>query len=256
MTVRLAAFLLTALHAGFAFASTERQLARIILAVDDSPAFAAAKGAGDPQAQAQLDAALRFYESFQDEKTFNALRALLARHPPASIASKAHVYLGLVLFNGNRSEEARQEFRRAMLADPAVELPFGASPKSRLAFGEARRDLAREVESSQLTAPEKTPGAAPAAATNRSGPGVSSETPSGRSHWLTWTVGGLGVVAGAVAVYGGVEVLTYNSLVTNARSGSPSASQVDGTNASFWRVGWIVAAAVGAASLTSAVLVW
>jgi tetratricopeptide (TPR) repeat protein len=233
-----------------------RQLAWAALTPAEPAAFALAKGAAAPQGEAELERALKYYESFQDEKTLAALRELLARHPSAAVAAKAHLYLGLVLFNGSRSEEAREEFKQAMLADAAVELPFNTSPKARLAFGEARRELAREVEASPEVAPSDALAAAPAAATSASTLEVSSEAPPRRSHWLTWTLGGLGVAAGAVAVYGGIEVLNYNSLANRSKTPGLDASQFDSTNGDFWRVGWIVAAAVGAAGLTAAVLVW
>ncbi len=216
-----------------------------------------AKGEERSQREEELQRALKLFESFQDEKASAALRELLTRRPPAAVVSKAHLYLGLILFNGNKSEEARDEFKLAMRADPAIELPLGLSPKTRLAFDEARQELSREVSA----APEPArPPPAPSAATSLT-PGVvvqATEAPRRRSHWLTWTLGALGVAAGAVAVYGGVELLNYGSMVKSgaAAPGSVSASQLDATNAPFWSVGWIVAAAVGAAGVTSAGLVW
>jgi hypothetical protein len=67
-----------------------------------------------------------------------------------------------------------------------------------------------------------------------------------------------------VAIYGGYEVANYNSMVAAGNnavgSGSVpySASQI-GSNrgpASFWAVGWPVAACVAAAGVVGAVLTW
>jgi hypothetical protein len=233
-------------------AGESRDLAWAGLVPAEPVDFALAKGAGPAQGEPELKQAIRSFEGFQDEKASVALRALLARHPPANVAGKAHLYLGLILFNAVHSDEAREEFKQAMLADPAVELPINMSPKAQLAFGEARRDLAREVEASPGSAHAAVP--AEASATSLE---VSTQGGPSRSHWLSWTLGGVGVAAGAVAIYGGVEVLTYTSAVNNAKTGSPTtASSLSSTNAGFWRAGWIVAAAVGAAGLTSAVLVW
>ena len=68
----------------------------VVVALSGSPGAAAARPA---TAQRALDAAVRLFESFDDENAATALRALLSHAPPGQIAAKAHVYLGLIAFN-------------------------------------------------------------------------------------------------------------------------------------------------------------
>jgi tetratricopeptide (TPR) repeat protein len=225
-------------------------------------AFASAKGAASgASGQRELDQAISEFESFHDERAARALRELLARHPSSAIVARAHLYLGLILFNQSRSDAAREEFKQAMEADPGIELPVDVSPKARLAFAEARQQLSREIEAAPPAAPASPPSPgptvlvmAPPAATSPPTAEIHAQAPH-RSHWLAWTLGAVGVAAGAVAVYGGAEVLSYDS-IANGPPLQRSAGDLNATNGQFWSVGWIVAAAVGAASLAAAPFTW
>jgi hypothetical protein len=228
------------------------------LAAAEAPGYADAKGAGGVSAaEGDLKRAIELMNSFEDEKATDAFRALLKGHPDDGIAARAHLYLGILQLNATHASQAREEFKQALLADPTLELPPGGSPKARLALGEARRTLSLEVEAAPVVDPAAS-GAdsapAPAAAVEANG----SKKPAEKSHVLAITLGSIGVAAIAVAVYGGVEVLNYDSDASSSRStpNQISSSQLSGTNASFWRYGWIVAGALGAAGLASAAFTW
>ena len=67
-----------------------------------------------------------------------------------------------------------------------------------------------------------------------------------------------------LAIYGGAEVASYNSMVASGNSavGSGSvpysASQIASNRgpAGFWAVGWPIAAGLGAVGVAGSVLVW
>ncbi len=81
---------------------------------------------------------IQLYEDEHDPEASAILHALLAAAPPAPIAAKAHVYLGLIAFNALATPEALAEFSLAIQADAAVELPRDCSPKARIAFTQAQ----------------------------------------------------------------------------------------------------------------------
>jgi hypothetical protein len=118
-----------------------------------------------------LNKAISLYNNLDDAAAAKELRALLGKHDLAdSVASRAHLYLGLIALNAINSKEARDEFEEALKLDPMIELPRRASPKSKLAFSEARHDLQIEMAkpvqpARRATAPPSTsPGSPPAAA--------------------------------------------------------------------------------------------
>ncbi len=222
--------------------------------------------------QAALDEAVELFDSFEDERAAMKFHALLANKLPGQIASKAHLYLGLIALNAFEPDDAKAEFRRALEANPAADLPPQASPKARLAFGEVRRDLSAEVEGT-APGPRRARNAVQAAVPSRPEPAAAAAAPTaqreqeppGHSHTAAYVIGAATVVLAALAIYGGVEVLDYNSAVSagnsyagtgtnppNSWSGLSSAK----SSASFWAVGWPVAAGLAAAGVVGAVLTW
>ncbi len=218
--------------------------------------------------QAALQAAVRLFEGFKDDQAAAALRTLLARSPPASVAAKAHVYLGLIALNAGDADSAKSEFAAALRADVLVDLPPGQSPKARLAFGQVRSALVAQGEASAT--PTKPPEAAdstalipafdtaPAAATAPAA-GVEQAAPSG-SHVAAYVLGAATLVLAGVAIYGGVEVHNITSTVNTANSAGagskPTYSNDARGPASFWAVAWPVAAGLSAAGVVGTVLTW
>jgi hypothetical protein len=233
-----------------------------LLALSGSPPSSAAA----PSPRSALREAVQLFENFEDERAAAAFKALLARAPPGEVAAEAHAYLGLIDFNAFRPDDAKVEFRRALEANSAVDLPLAASPKARLAFGQVRRDLEAEIEAGAPAkkrpppAPEAT-GApafepAPFAAT---APAVEQPGPSG-SHTAAFILGAATLVFAGLAIYGGVEVLNYSSMVGAGQVGAPkySLDQLNSARgpASFWAVGWPVSAGLSAAGVVGTALTW
>jgi cell division septation protein DedD len=205
--------------------------------------------AGRPPALAR---AIRLYESFEDVESARAFRAILASSPTRAVAAQAHLYLGLIAVNHLDAERAIREFKQGLVNDPTLDVGPDVSPKARLTFDEARHELERQlslptrgtdavVAAPAPTTPTVTPTVTPAAPP----PGPSSRTisaatvepasepseqaaspPTSRWHSpaLALVLGGVGLVAGALAIYGGVQVANYNSFVSSANGAPGSVS--------------------------------
>jgi tetratricopeptide (TPR) repeat protein len=248
-------------------------IVRILIALSGNPLTVAAT---QPPRSA-LHEAVQLFENFEDERAAAAFKALLARSPPGEIAAQAHAYLGLIAFNAFQPDEAKAEFRHALEANSAVDLPPTASPKARLAFGQVRRDLEAEIETGTRSARRSPPAhqpvrqpayndamvpavePAPLAATAASPTEVEQAEPS-RSHTAAYVLGGATLVLAGLAIYGGVEVLNYGSMVGAGQVGEPkyTLDQLNSARgpASFWAVGWPVAAGRAAAGVVGAALTW
>ncbi len=232
---------------------------QLLVALSGNPTSEAAP----PSPQVALHEAIRLFESFKDDKAAAALQALLKQSPPDSIAAKAHVYLALIALNAADAEGAKAEFATALRTDVLVDLPPGQSPKARLAFGQVRSSLVAQGEAATTPPPPQPPTQpAPAAATAPNGATtVELETagPS-RSHLAAYILGGATLVLTGVAIYGGVEVLNFNSTVNAGNSAAagtkPTYSNDARGPASFWAVGWPVAAGLAAAGVVGTVLTW
>ncbi len=209
-------------------------------------------------AQGQLDDAVQFFESFEDERAAMKFRALLARSPPGEIAAKAHMYLGIIAFDDMKPDVAKMEFRRALEANPAIDLPAKTSPKTRLAFGGVRHALEVEMEGGLRPQPPR-PAAAPAAATAEPVVLVEPET-APHSHTAAYILGGTTLVLTGLAIYGGVQVLDYNGMFATPGVTTPQYTldqiQAAHGSAAFWAVGWIVAAGLAAAGVVGTALTW
>jgi hypothetical protein len=205
-----------------------------------------------------LDDAVHLFESFEDSRAAAELTSLLRHSLPGEIAAKAHLYLGLIALNASKPDEVKAEFRHALEANPGIELPRDASPKARLAFGEVRHALMAEFEAGGARANEPFTAA----------PAASAETQRARtshSHAVAYILGAATVVFAGVAVYGGIQLLNYNSMVSSGNSSVGSGAKppysLDQLNsargpASFWAVGWPVSAALGAAGVAGTILTW
>jgi tetratricopeptide (TPR) repeat protein len=207
-----------------------------------------------PDSDFELARAIALFENFDDEGATAVLKPILAQQPPNRVAAKVHLYLGLIALNALRTDEARAELKQALVIDPTLELPPVASPKTKTVFGQVRQQVEAEAEA----VPNKHSGPAPSTAVSTDKP--PPEVEPGHSHWGSWTLGGIAVVAGAAAIYGGVEVVAYNSLIAAATTSprSYTSSQIASARsiAEVASPGWIVAAGVGAACLTAAFFTW
>ncbi len=233
-----------------------------IVVVLSSPPMAA--GAA-PSMQGALDRAIKLFESFEDEEAGAAFAALLERSPPGEIAARAHLYLGLIAFNAFKPDLAKAEFRQALAANFAEELPQQVSPKARATFAQVRRDVMAELEGgASPKARHQAPQPAPAATTSVpdaavSGTETTAPAPT-HSHTAAYMLGSATLLLAAVAVYGGVEVLNYSSMVGAGTTSKPvySLDQLQSAKgpASFWAVGWPVAAGLAAAGAVGTGLTW
>jgi len=221
---------------------------------------APAARAGEAEA---LDRAIARYENLDDEGATAALRRVLAAHPTRGVEAKAHLYLGLIAFNANSPDLAASEFKQALLANPAIELPRLSSPKALLLLSEVRGELEREAARDALApppaaAPEASPGAsaAPAAATSAEAPAPAPRHPRAAAIAL----GVAGLLATAAAVYGGVQVLDWQSLVSraNASPRTVAGSQLVSSHgaAQFWADAWIPFAVAGGGCFLGTAFTW
>jgi hypothetical protein len=199
-----------------------------------------------------LAQAIKLFQNFEDARAEAVFRELLGHTPPRAVAGKAHLYLGLIAINRVDADAAIAEFRRALLSDPTIDLVPGSSPKARLAFDEARR--------SELEAP--SPPAQPVSPTVLAPASSAEENATAKrasGHALAITLGALGIVAAGVGVYGGVDLLEYNSQVSSSTKGSvrySSQLQSAGSQAGFWAVAWIPFVVAGALGIGAGVLTW
>jgi tetratricopeptide (TPR) repeat protein len=227
---------------------------RLILEV---AVLVAALGAARHAVASQPDTLARGIASFEnldDEQATRAFRQLLAEKPPREIAAKAHLYLGLIAFNSNSTEVAATEFKLALKANPAIELPPTSSPKARLLIGEARNELAGEIEQQSAQPP-----AAPIAATTPAVEVAAAIEPR-HPRAAAIALGIAGILVGATAVYGGIQVLDYQGLVSSANASprSVAGSQVVSAHgaAQFWAAAWIPLAAIGAGCFVATAFTW
>ncbi len=206
-------------------------------------------------AEAQLDSGIRAMNDFDDALAHRIFTRLLAGGPPVAIAAKAHLYLGILDFNGLDTARAREEFKRAVEIDPAVEPPITMGPKARLAFDEARRTISSEYATPETREPaaRAPPGAV--------APEASTAAEGGKSHALGWTLGAGGVVLGAIAVFGLVQIVNYDSLASQVNAGAKkaySSTEVAPAlaNAQSWQPWSIALGIAGVAAVTTAAFVW
>ncbi len=213
-----------------------------------------------------LARAVALVQNFDDAKAEPILRELLRHSPSRPVAGRAHLYLGIIAMNAVDTERAMEEFKKALLIEPALDFVRGGSPKARLAFEEARHALEGQLRSEE---PEAQPPlasraglATPASAAPLDPYAESSiaarEPRSG--HALAITLGAVGLVALGVGVYGGVDLLDYNSSVSTANAGTttPFTSQLQSSRsqAGFWAVAWIPFVVAGALGLGAGALTW
>jgi hypothetical protein len=258
-------------------------------------AIAAAARAGPPPT---LSHAIALYESFEDVKATRVFRAILEGQPSRAVAAQAHLYLGLIAVNQLDVERAIREFKLGLTDDPTLDVGRGTSPKARLTFQEARRELERQLSQTPNasgaalasppmvlapTSPSQESGseARPSASENRTvevesaapaavAPAPESEeqdlklhtaeAPRWHSPALALLFGGVGLASGVLAIYGGVEVVNYNSLVSsaNGKPGSVSYPQTLGPQsaAQGWAPWVIPLAVLGVLGVTGGIFTW
>jgi hypothetical protein len=198
---------------------------------------------------------VKLFQSFQDDQAATAFRALLGRSPPASIAAKAHLYLGLIALNAFDSTSAKAEFVKAVATEVLVDLPPGQSPKAQILFAEARRDVASgpSVPSAFSPTPFGAPPAAPAGA-------VTAEPAPSHGNGATvaaWVMGGIGLAALGTAVGFGVAQNSAESGLPGGSNPVKDAGQATSLGQSIARDGLIADVLYGvggAAAVASLIL--
>ncbi len=125
-------------------------------------------------AGSELDRGIQLFADFEDAKAEAVLSAYLKTSPSPAQAARTHLYLGLISFNALDSEKARREFAEAIRITPAIELPYGVSPKARLLFEQVQRETMEQeartrvpagrlrLETASAQAPPPPPSRAPA----------------------------------------------------------------------------------------------
>ena len=158
-----------------------------------------------------LGQAILLFENFEDAKAEAIFRALLRHAPSRAVAGKAHLYLGLIAMNELDSDRAMEEFKAALLVEPALDFVRGGSPKARLAFEEARHALEGQLRSSEPETPPRPALAAPPATVAPEAavsPPVQTQAAVAvprSSHALAIALGAVGLVAAGVGIYGGIR---------------------------------------------------
>ena len=223
-----------------------------------SSAQTTAKGGSADVSAADLAEGLQKYRQLDYDDAVKILHRVVGRQPPKAVAAKAHVYLGVIALNLSSVDQAKEEFRLALVADATAELPYEASPKARTVFAEAQRDFDAELQARRVSGGVRAdvpPAVVPVVVEAAGEPPKASSHPSA----LAVVLGSVGVVAGAVAVYGGIQVLNYNNNVGagNSNQGTMNMSTLGPrSTAQFWAVSWLIFAGLGAAGLTAAALAW
>ena len=164
----------------------------------------------------------------EDSRAKMLLQELLRHSPPASIAVQCHLYLGIIALNTLDPAEAKAEFKRAIAVDPTAELPVTASPKARLVYGEAQKELAQTEQLPTPPAEEPAPAtaaattemqAAPEAAATPVPAGISTPVePKSANHIPAYVVGGIAVAALAGGLIFGVEANVTTTQAQNSTS--------------------------------------
>ncbi len=193
-------------------------LIQVVLVLSATPPAAPA-AKPRPTPQAAFEGAVKLFQSFQDDQAATAFRALLGRSPPASIAAKAHLYLGLIALNAFDSTTAKAEFVKAVATEVLVDLPPGQSPKAQILFAEARRDVASgpSVPSAFSPTPFGAPPAAPAGA-------LTTEPAASHGNGATvaaWVTGGVALAALGTGVAFGVIQNSAKGQLPNAGNSNP-----------------------------------
>ncbi|HUB08804.1 MAG TPA: caspase family protein, partial [Myxococcales bacterium] len=202
-----------------------------------------AKGGG---AAAALARAVQLFEKFDDVRAASAFRAILRSGPPDPIAAKAHAYLGLIAFNELRLADARQEFRAALEADPAVDIPTeDASPKARVAFAQAQQEA---EQAPPPPVPRPAAARAPLIVAPPSNRSVETAVAMPPAHPLRtasyWVLGGAAIAAG-VGLYFGVDQASAWSAI----QGTEGTIETQNDQARYRRDGIIADVLYGVAGL-------
>jgi hypothetical protein len=194
------------------------------------------------QLDAKLQAAIAAANDLDDERARGLFNDLLAGKPPDPIAAQAHLYLGVLDYNALDKLHGDEELSRALELDPTLETPPKTSPKIALAFEELRRKLVQKLRA-----------AAPAPSSSQAFLAVDQEAPGPRV-W-PWVLGAGAIAAGAVSVWGWVEVANFEGLkgptpVTPAQAKSAQAA------AQWGQPVGIVAAIAAAGLIAGTVFTW
>jgi hypothetical protein len=217
---------------------------------------------------ADLQRAIRLFNNLDDEQAAQGFRKVLGESPTRTVAARAHLYLGLIAFNASSPEGAISEFKLALRSNPAIELPRMSSPKVRLLLSEVRNELAKDIQT-ESNKPEplvmpppvvQEPPPVPPDALASPPPLVTAEPAVSHPRPAAIALGIAGVLVGGVAIYGAIDILSYQGLVSGANRnlGSVQGSSVVSAHgqAQVWAAAWIPLAIVGAGCLGAAVFTW
>jgi hypothetical protein len=153
-------------------------------------------GTASAVATTDLDRGVQLFNDFEDAKAEVALRAFVASAPPpvAAQLAKAHLYLGLIAFQALDADRARTEFSAAVKQAPAIELPFGVSPKARLLFEQVQRETIEQEARAKANVPPARPRTEVPAQAAPPPP----ENPSRAPAYVLGAIGLAGLAAGGV----------------------------------------------------------
>jgi hypothetical protein len=199
----------------------------------------------EAQQDAKLRAAIGATNDLDDERARVLFDDLLASKPPDRIAAQAYLYLGVLDYNALDKTNANEALRRALELDPTLEAPPKVSPKIALVIEELRRKLVQKLRADAAQAP----------AASVSPPPVVVEREVSHPRVWPWVLGAAAVAAGAVSVWGWVEVANFEGLkgptpVTPAQAQSAQAA------AQWGQPVGIVTAIAAAGLLAGTVLTW
>jgi hypothetical protein len=197
----------------------------------------------------------------------HALEANPAAELPRQASPKAKLAFDQVRRDLSKETAAAAEAPAATPWEAAGAMPEAAAPAPVPPVAAPEGVASAEMLTPRFDAAAPAEAPSPAVeATSQSGGLIEVSAPqaSPSSHVASYVLIAATAVLTGVAIYGGYEVANYNSMVAAGNnavgSGSVpySASQI-GSNrgpASFWAVGWPVAACVAAAGVVGAVLTW
>lgn len=170
-----------------------------MLVVGPRPAFADGKR--------DLEDGIAFYENLDTERAIERLEsATKAKDLSGKDRARAHLYLGIVLFEVGRERDADSAWQQGFALDRSISAPPGTSPKVIQALEKARAASKGGVTPKppeEVTPDVPTPGEPKTLEPKPPEPALTDPPPpppeedDGGPSWLVWAGVGLGVAAAA-----------------------------------------------------------
>ncbi|RYZ39137.1 MAG: tetratricopeptide repeat protein [Myxococcaceae bacterium] len=168
-----------------------------------SPAWSQPATSAGPDFQARMSTASHAYEELDYERALEQLDAAKAVARDSGERGRVAIFVGLVLADLGRRQEALASFKDGLSLLPDASLPVKVSPKVSRDFEEVRRTVQRELTRNPRP-PSDAPQAMPDARTPP--PGARAEVRSTRSTpVLPLALLGGGVVLGGLGGYFGLQ---------------------------------------------------